>query len=97
MRLLSSADFANQANTTYELWLGDGAMNLTLVDIRPLPAGGFKGAMREPFSLIFRSGVQHVLPQRIYSLKNAVGGVQDVFLVPVGRDAGGVIYEAIFN
>lgn len=97
MQLLASADFANQANTTFELWLGDSAMNLTLVDIRPLPAGGFSGAMRHPFSLIFRSAVQQVLPQRIYRLKNATGGVQDVFLVPVARDAQGVTYEAVFN
>lgn len=97
MQLLNSADFANQANTTYELWLGDGAMNLTLVDIRPLPTTAHAGSMRQPFSLIFRSSVRHVLPQRTYQLKNAFSGVQDIFLVPVGRDAAGVLYEAIFN
>ncbi|HJV41343.1 DUF6916 family protein [Caulobacter sp.] len=97
MQLLSSADFASQANTSYELWLGDGAMNLTLVDIRPLPAAAHAGSMRQPFSLIFRSSVRHVLPQRTYQLKNAASGVQEVFLVPVGRDAAGVLYEAIFN
>lgn len=97
MRLLSSTDFASHANTTYELWMGDGAMALTLVDIRPLPQTAYPGAMRQPFSLIFRSGVQHVLPQRTYSLRNPVGDVQDIFLTPVGRDASGVIYEAIFN
>lgn len=97
MQLLASTDFANQANTTYELWLGDSAMSLTLIDIRPLPGRAHPGSMRQPFSLIFRSAVQHVLPQRIYTLKNAASGTQDVFLVPVGRDQAGVIYEAVFN
>jgi hypothetical protein len=97
VRLLASTDFANQANTTYELWLGASAMNLTLIDIRPLAAMAYPGMTRQPFSLIFRSGVQNVLPQRIYQLKNAASGMQDVFLAPIGRDASGVIYEAVFN
>ncbi len=97
MQLLASTDFASQANTTYELWLGDSAMTLTLVDIQPLAAPQNAAQMRHPFSLIFRSTVQLVLPQRIYRLKNAASGEIEIFLVPIGRDASGVTYQAVFN
>ena len=96
MQFLAAADFAAQANSVYEVDLGASSMQLTLVDIRPLPANGFADAKRAPFSLILRSTVQVVLPQRIYRLRHAAGLVE-MFIVPVGRDATGVTYEAIYN
>ena len=53
--------------------------------------------MREPFSLIFRSSSQVVLPQRMYPLAHAAMGQFDIFMVPIGRDARGVVYQAIYN
>ena len=53
--------------------------------------------LRSPFSLMFRSGSPVVLPQKVYRLKNATMGLVDIFLVPVGRDVSGVVYQAVFN
>ena len=51
---------------------------------------------RAPFSLVFR-GAGRPLPQRIYRLEHPELGALDVFLVPIGQDAGGMFYEAVFN
>ena len=38
-----------------------------------------------------------VLPQRIYRLEHNGLGELDIFLVPIGKDADGVSYQAMFN
>ncbi len=51
----------------------------------------------ECFSLLFRGPVDSFLPQRIYAMEHEVLGQMDLFLVPVGQEARGFVYEAIFN
>lgn len=97
MELLPIQRFAGAANQTFELSLGGSAMTLTLVEVRPLPARPFPGMLRDPFSLLFRSASALMLPQRIYRMTNATVGTLDIFIVPIGRDAAGVTYQAIFN
>ncbi len=58
------------------------------------PAGGG----RAPFSLVFRSAPDHqALPQRIYRVEHAELGALDIFLVPIGADASGMRYQAVFS
>jgi hypothetical protein len=52
---------------------------------------------RTPFALIFRGPREIILPQRIYRLEHATLGAFELFIVPVGADAQGVDYEAIFT
>jgi len=56
------------------------------------PAG-----QRTPFSIVFRSASTAVLPQAIYRVEHATLGSFEVFLVPIGPDAGGMRYEAVFT
>jgi hypothetical protein len=51
---------------------------------------------RDPFSLVFRGPPEPLLPQAIYALDHATLGRLEIFIVPIGRDATGVSYEAIF-
>ena len=37
------------------------------------------------------------MPQRIYQVEHDAMGAYEIFLVPVGKDATGVLYEAIFT
>lgn len=97
MQLLTCETFAARANETFDLAVGESSLPLTLVEVKPLPARPFPGMMRAPFSLLFRSATSIVLPQKIYRLKNAAMGAIDIFLVPVGRDVQGVVYQAVFN
>src|SRR5580658_8422780 len=89
--------FAAAANQSFDVAMGEASMPFTLVEVKPLPIQPYPGMMREPFSLTFRSESQVVLPQRIYAMKHANLGRLDIFLVPVGRDKAGVLYQAVFN
>ncbi len=52
---------------------------------------------RAPFTLLFRGPPAPILPQRIYTLEHAGLGRWDLFLVPLGPDAEGGRYEAVFG
>jgi hypothetical protein len=52
---------------------------------------------RTQFSLVFRGGPDPPLQQRIYCLEHEQLGALDLFLVPLGPDAAGQRYEAVFN
>ena len=55
------------------------------------------GAMRAGFSLLFRGARASMLPQGVHRILHPTLGAMDIFLVPVGPDAQGMQYEAIFN
>jgi hypothetical protein len=71
------------------------AIPLTLIEAKPLR--NYANAKREPFSLLFTSQGQFVLPQRIYALRHDVLGPLSIFLVPLSHEAGITTYQAIFN
>jgi hypothetical protein len=52
---------------------------------------------REPFSLTFRGPGEPQLEQRTYPVSHPALGTFELFIVPVGRDADGVYYEAVFT
>ena len=96
---LTVAMFIEQIGKTFRLPLTDGpVLDLVLVEARNLSLRtGNPGPRRGPFSLLFLGPKAPVLPQRIYPLESEAFGRLEIFLVPIGADAGGVKYEAIFN
>ena len=53
---------------------------------------------RQPFSLIFVGPPTPILPQRTYRVGHERFSEElDIFLVPIGADAVGVRYQAIFS
>ncbi|MCW2738049.1 hypothetical protein [Nocardioides sp.] len=61
------------------------------------PGGlGPEGQERTQFSLVFRGPADPLLPQGTYVVAHATLGEQELFLVPLGRDADSVRYEAAF-
>jgi len=97
MGLVTLEHFAGCVGSGFDIDMGESSLSLTLSEARPLPESGFAGVRRSPFSLMFRSGSQVVLPQKLYRLKNATLGQMEIFLVPVARDKAGIVYQAIFN
>jgi hypothetical protein len=97
MRFLNVADFGGCQNETFDVNLGESTLTLTLVEIRKLKTRPVPGQVRDPFSLIFQSQMHVVLPQKIYNMHNSRIGNLGIFIVPVGRNAHGIFYEALFN
>ena len=52
---------------------------------------------RIPFSLVFHAAANAVIPQAIYRVENANLEPMELFLVPIGPDAQGMQYEAVFT
>ena len=89
--------FAPHLNETFEVSLGASSLEMTLVQATKGKPRDWEGLRKEPFALLFKCAKPVVLPQRIYSFQNSGFGKIDIFIVPVGRDRDGVMYQAIFN
>ena len=98
---LTEASFAPHQGTTFRLYpVADTLVEMRLIEVtglpgRALPAG--IAPLRDPFSLIFRGPLDPSLPQRIYPMEHEQMGTLELFLVPIGPDAEGMRYQAIFN
>jgi hypothetical protein len=69
---------------------------LDLIEAKAMPVAN--GAPRQdPFSLLFRGSADCVLVQGMVRSTHARTGGHHLFLVPVGMDGHGKLYEAIFN
>lgn len=72
---------------------GGGAHRLELIKAEPLP-----GSQREGggFRLEFRGPFEPILPQATHLLRGTDGEAREIFIVPIGREAEGTRYEAVF-
>jgi hypothetical protein len=69
-----------------------------IVGAIPAPDGTLPwGGKREPFALFFAGPRAPILAQGTYTLDNATMGRLEIFLVPVGQDAKGTQYQAVFS
>ena len=97
MQLLQFETFAARANEVFSLELGASNIDMRLVHVARHQPHDYPGRRRDPFSLIFKCGMQTILPQRTYSFKNDVLGTLCIFIVARGREPDGIVYEAVFN
>jgi hypothetical protein len=70
-------------------------IELTLTEVEPLR--NYAKLAREPFSLLFTTTGNFVLPQRTYGLRHAALGAMQIFLVPIGREGDVTTYQSVFN
>jgi hypothetical protein len=73
-----------------------GTIDVELIEASPLGAK-VTAPRGQAFSLVFRAAGGELVPQRIYRVEHERLGAHDIFLVPIGPDAGGMRYEAIFT
>jgi hypothetical protein len=79
--------------------IGDGRSSLqaTLAEANDLREVQGAGRQSRQFSLVWRAAMEPVLPQMIYTVTHPSLGAMDLFLVPIGPDAQGMRYEAVFT
>ena len=90
---LSYADFTPHLNSTFQLQLADAVLEMELTSAEEYTAT----PQQERFALFFRAPHAAPAEQAIYQLSHAQLGTGELFLVPIGRDAEGLRYEASFN
>ncbi len=92
--LLTSDDFSQHVGQAF---IAGGASPPVELHLLAVTAARNRGADRRAgFSLLFQGPVQPALAQGLQSLRHPVLGEPGIFLVPVGLDAQGMLYEAIF-
>ena len=98
MERLSAESFSPHVGSAFDVQL-DGArtLPLELVEVTALGNSPPGAGSRSPFSILFRSASNVVLPQAIYHLEHPALGSLELFLVTIGPDASGMRYEAVFT
>lgn len=90
---LSLKDFEGFVGEAHEIVFADGSLPVVLEKAQSLTR-----SIREAgaFRLEWRGPAEPILPQATYRFRR---GEQlfDMFVVPIGRDPNGTLYEAIFN
>lgn len=94
--------FAGRNGERFAFDAGDGApVELELTEAEAVGELSVKQARelgkRVPFSLVFRGPAELDLPQATYTLRHAELGELVLFLVPIARDEGGSLFEAVFT
>jgi hypothetical protein len=93
--------FAGRVGEVFRLVVDERTtISTRLIAVTPanaLSAGPTRAGGRTPFSLVFRSPPGAPMPQRIYRLQHEELGDIELFLVPIGPDADGMCYEAVFS
>jgi hypothetical protein len=91
LETLTAATFADHLHESFRVHAGDGALSFALVEVSAPDDGG------RPFSVVFRGPAAPLLAQRIYRIEHPATGPLELFIVPIGQDAEGVRYEAVFT
>lgn len=92
---LTSATFSDRVGDIFDAEIPEHTLRLELILVRKIASAQTNGD--RPFALEFRGPLEPIWPQAIYKLQNQQLGTLDLFLVPVGPDEQGMIYEAVFN
>ena len=93
MRDLTWGDFKDAVDTIYSVATEGDPLPLRLVAVASLADSGRVGGA---FRLIFLGPVDPVLPQATYPFSGEGVDPFEIFIVPVGSDSHGTLYEAIF-
>ena len=95
LSMLTRESFSPYLNQKFQIEADGAAVEAELLEIKE--SGTAAAGRRQPFSLTFRAAGNTVFPQRIYTVRHNDLGSLDIFLVPVGVDPAGVLYQAVFT
>jgi hypothetical protein len=86
--------FAENLNAVFQIrFEADKLVEVKLVEVSELK----KTSQQERFSIVFKGPRETFLPQYEYQMTHERAGTFPIFLVPVGVEADGFLYEAVFN
>ncbi len=93
---LTKEDWSKLLNQNV-LFQSDNGSQCEMKLVNVLGYGRSLSGGREAYSLYFTGPSSPVFPQKIYPIKSALLGELELFLVPIGPNAEGMGYEAVFT
>lgn len=94
----TEADFAKHLNTNFRVPLeSPEPIELKLIGVTPRVSEPNEQAGMERFSVLFAGPAAVFLPQNTYRVAHPEMGEFEIFLVPLGKEADGFRYEAVYN
>ncbi|MDP9118555.1 MAG: twin-arginine translocation signal domain-containing protein [Actinomycetota bacterium] len=93
---LTRATFLPVLNSTVQMSIGSGSLNVILAEIGDLSGANVAGDQHR-FSLIFQAMPGPVLPQAVRHFSSPRLHGVDLFVVPIGRANGGQQYQVVVN
>ncbi len=95
---LTQEDFAKHLNQCFRLRSEAGDLQLELIEATAIRTNGEPpDGKRAPFSVVFRGPKEVPLAQMIYDIEHQDMGSLPLFMVPIGPDDQGMLYEVVFN
>lgn len=94
---VTQAEFAECIGDSFQLEIAPGQIVSATLGEATLLRHTQGTERRAPFSLLFQVPSAGALLQRIYALEHARLGRLEIFLVPIGRENGQLVLEAVFN
>ena len=93
---LTWESFKPHLNETFHVSTEAARLDLELTEVETLGAETARD-QRQAFSLVFRGPEEPFLEQRIHTLEHKALGRLDLFMVPIGQDEGGFLYQVVFT
>ncbi len=97
---LTSGDFIPYLNQEFHIYYAEEEyLSVILTDVKDSKMPPVRPDQRQGFSIIFQTGpdVKVMLRQHIFRVEHPQMGSYDIFIVPIGADANGRYYQAVFN
>ena len=91
---LTADDFISRRGRPVRVIAGDEAMPLEIADINAMGQSERPGGA---FSVLFRGPKSPVIDQAMHQVEFDTEPPIGLFLVPVGEDDSGILYEAVFG
>jgi hypothetical protein len=97
MQHLTRESFAPHVGSEFRARSGEREIVLRLREVKALPTATGEVRERQPFALYFLGPADVLVHQQTVPLEHESLGSLGIFLVPVGREADGFLYEAVFG
>ncbi|HEX8391920.1 MAG TPA: hypothetical protein VF665_06110 [Longimicrobium sp.] len=94
---LTIESFQPHVGQIFTFVVGDERLPTKLTEVHRWGEGAAANRPRHPFSLIFHTVPQAIVPQAMYRVESEVMEPMELFLVPIEPDARGMRYEAVFT
>lgn len=90
---ISRDDFAAQINTKFRVFREPAWTECELIEVK----AGKTNPHTESFSLLFSMPEDFPIEQGDFSFEHERLGLTEIFVVPVRKGPGSIIFEAVFN